>query len=172
MKIIIVDDRQENLYMLETLLTAQGYEISTASNGQEALEKLKSECFDMIVADILMPVMDGFQLCRLCTEDAQLKQVPFVFYTATYVDEKDEAFAYEIGADRFIRKPAEPDVFVKIIQEVIDNAARDNLEPKTCVERKEEDTFKIYSERLVQKLEKKCWTWKKNSPCEKKQSSH
>ena len=168
MKIIIVDDRQENLYMLETLLTAQGYEISTASNGQEAFEKLKSDSFGMIISDILMPVMDGFQLCRLCTEDAQLKQVPFVFYTATYVDEKDEAFAYGIGADRFIRKPAEPDVFVKIIQEVIDNAAKDNLEPKACVERKEEDTFKIYSERLVRKLEKKMLDLEKELSMRKK----
>ena len=63
-KILIVDDNTQILSMLQTLLSDQGYGVMTATNGAEALEKARSECPDMIISDILMPVMDGFQLCR------------------------------------------------------------------------------------------------------------
>ena len=154
-KILIVDDNEKNLYMLQTLLTAKGHEAVTASNGQDALEKLGSESFGMIISDILMPVMDGFQLCRHCKGDEALQGIPFVFYTATYVDEKDEAFAYEIGVDRFIRKPVEPHVFIKIIEEVIEGFTQGKVEPRKPVKRADEEAYKLYSERLVRKLEKK-----------------
>jgi len=68
------------------------------------------------ISDILMLVMDGFQLCRGCKGDEKLKDIPFVFYTATYKDEKDEELASKLGADKFIRKPVEPDEFIKMIQ--------------------------------------------------------
>jgi PAS domain S-box-containing protein len=155
MKILIVDDKPENRYLLETLLNGKGYKATSAANGEEALEKLRSECVDLIISDILMPVMDGFQLCRACKGDPALKEIPFVFYTATYVDDKDEAFAYDLGADRFIRKPVEPDAFISMIQEVIQGVEAGGVAPRKPVKRDEQETFKRYSERLVQKLEKK-----------------
>ena len=66
MKILIVDDLEENIYLLETLLKGNSYEVVTAKDGVDALCRLKEESIDMIVSDILMPRMDGFQLCREC----------------------------------------------------------------------------------------------------------
>ena len=155
MRILIVDDKEENLYLLETILKSEGYEVVLAGNGSEALEKLYSERFNMIISDILMPVMDGYKLCREVKKDEKLKDIPFVFYTATYTDEDDEIFALKLGAYKFIRKPAEPGEFIKIIQNVIKDVEMSKKEAKKPVLEEEEGIFKLYSERLVGKLEKK-----------------
>jgi len=154
MKILIVDDKEEDLYLLEALLKGKGYEVVSAINGAEALEKLRAEGFDMIIADILMPVMDGFRLCREVKRNEELKDIPFVFYTATYTDRKDEELALETGADKFIRKPIEPDKFIKIVQGVIEDVEKGKIKPKKPV-LEEKEIFKLYSERLVKKMEKK-----------------
>ncbi|HEY6010006.1 MAG TPA: response regulator, partial [Nitrospirota bacterium] len=82
-RILIADDIAENRYLLETLLKGNGYEVVTAENGAAALELARKSPPDLIVTDILMPVMDGFALCRQWKSDERLKQIPFVFYTAT-----------------------------------------------------------------------------------------
>ncbi|MCF8105306.1 MAG: PAS domain S-box protein [Desulfohalobiaceae bacterium] len=155
MKALIVDDKLENLYLLQTMFQAKGYETVTAANGQEALDKLQAEPFDLIIADILMPVMDGFQLCKHCKGNEALRNIPFIFYTATYVDDKDETFALKLGADRFLRKPMQPNDFLKAVQAVMEEAEARGLEPGQPAQRAEEETYKLYSQRLVQKLEKK-----------------
>ncbi|MFO7558211.1 MAG: PAS domain S-box protein [Desulfobacterales bacterium] len=155
MKVLIVDDNKENRILMEALLKGDGHNTILSSNGAEAIEKLRSEQVDMIISDIFMPVMDGFQLCRICKGNETLKKILFVFYTATYVDDEDETFAYSVGADRFLRKPLEPDAFLKVIRELVQEAGAGKIEPREPVEREEKETFKLYSERLVKKLEKK-----------------
>ncbi len=154
MKILIVDDDLTNLYLLESLLKGKGYEVLSARDGKEALEKLKSEEVSLIISDILMPVMDGFMLCRECKSNKELRKIPFVFYTATYTDEKDEELALSMGADRFIRKPIEIEDFLMEIKKVLKEAVKGGIEVREK-EEKEEDIFKLYSDRLVKKLEKK-----------------
>jgi putative nucleotidyltransferase with HDIG domain len=155
MKILIVDDKEEDRYLLETMLKGSDYEVVSAANGAEALEKLHAIDCDMIISDILMPVMDGFQLCKECKRDEGLKDIPFIFYTATYTDEKDEELALKVGVDRFIRKPVEPDEFIKIIQGVIRDVEEGKIGWKRPTLAEEEEVFKLYSERLVKKLEEK-----------------
>ncbi len=155
MKILIVDDMEENLYLLETLLKGSGYEVVTAKDGVEALSRLKEESIDMIVSDILMPKMDGFQLCRECKKDNSLKNIPFIFYTATYTEKKDEEFALSLGAEKFILKPQEPQAFLKILEEVIEEHKKGApIAPKEPT--KEEEIYLTeYNKRVVKKLEKK-----------------
>ncbi|GAH77312.1 unnamed protein product, partial [marine sediment metagenome] len=104
--------------------------VETAANGMEALEKLHTEGFDMIVSDILMPVMDGFQLCKECKEDEKLKDIPFVFFTAEYIEEGDENLALRPGVDKFIRKPIEADEFPKLIQGVFRGVEEGKIDQK------------------------------------------
>jgi len=155
-KILIVDDNKEGLYLLESLLEGFGHEVVTAANGVEALEKLHHNSIHMVISDILMPMMDGFQLCRAMREDEQMKDVLFVFYTATYTEAKDEKLALKLGADKFIRKPMEPDELVKIISDLIRNTEKGEVKPREqIVAEEEKEIFKLYSTRLVSKLEKK-----------------
>lgn len=154
-KILIVDDREEDRYLLEILLKGSGYQVVSAFNGLEALEKLRENGFDLIISDVLMPKMDGFQLCRECKADETLKNIPFIFYSATYTDIKDQEFALDLGAEKYIIKPLEPDMLLKIIDQVIeDHKEKKFVTPKEpAVE--EEVFLKQYSERLINRLEQK-----------------
>jgi len=158
MKILIVDDNKDDIRILEIMLKGSSYNAVSATNGIEALGKLRADGFDIIVSDILMPGIDGFQLCRECKEDEELKDIPFVFYTATYTDGKNEAFALSLGGDRFVRKPMEPDEFMEMIQGVVRDAGRDKIAKKKPLLEEEKEVFKLYSERLVAKLEQKILT--------------
>jgi CheY-like chemotaxis protein len=153
-RVIVVDDLKENRYLLQKLLEGHNYTVETAKDGVEALEIARKKPPDMIITDTLMPKMDGFQLCRELKRDETLKDVPVLFYSATYTDEKSRKLALDIGAVEYIIKPQEPDVFVKIINEIWDkyNEGEIKLTEKPL---EEKVYMKMYNERLIQKLEKK-----------------
>lgn len=154
-KVLIVDDIAENLYLLQTLLTACGYEVFSATNGQEALDSARKTAPDLIISDILMPVMDGYTLCRHWKQDPDLKLIPFVFYSATYTDANDQQFAQNLGADQFIAKPVEPDSFLAIIGEVIRKHQSKGLSTRSSNLPTETAYLKEYNQALIGKLEDK-----------------
>lgn len=155
MKALVVDDNTENISLLETLLKAHGYEVATAADGLEALEQLKQEPVDLIISDILMPKMDGYQLCREVKCNEALQDIPFVFYTATYTTEKDKAFALSLGACRFVIKPTDPADFIAIIQDVVVNKVEQlNGSGEVTIE-EETGYLREHQQRLIKKLEDK-----------------
>lgn len=155
MKILIVDDDKQGIYLIETLLKKNGYETVSAENGLEALRMLKQGIYDIIISDILMPKMDGFQLCRKCKTDDKLKTIPFIFYTATYTDKKDEEFALSLGAQRFIVKPQESGKFLEILNSVIEEQSKKRGVAPIVPNKQEAVYLKEYNERLIRKLENK-----------------
>ena len=152
-RVLIVDDIKENLYLLESLLKGYGYATVTANNGAEALGLGLKEPPDLIIADILMPVMDGYTLCREWKKDDTLKNIPFIFYTATYTHPKDGEFALSLGADRFIIKPQEPEDFMNTIEQVLSEFRNGKIQGSLIPESSEVSMLKEYNETLIRKME-------------------
>jgi PAS domain S-box-containing protein/putative nucleotidyltransferase with HDIG domain len=153
--ILIVDDHEQNRYLLRVMLTASGYEVLEAANGAEALELARRTQPDLIISDILMPQMDGFALCRECKRDERLRDTPIVFYTATYTDPRDEALAMQLGAARFIVKPIDNEVLIAIVNEVLRGGTTEQLAAPQPPLEEDMAFYRLYNEALIRKLEDK-----------------
>lgn len=153
MRTLAIDDNESSLYMLEWMLRGNGHEVVTATNGEEALQELKKGNIDLIISDILMPVMDGFTLCRIVKSSDIYKGIPFIVYTATYTGPQDEELALKMGADGFIIKPCEPEEMIHKIELILTKRITDS--PDQVEVKSEEEVLTLYNERLVRKLEQK-----------------
>ncbi len=120
MKILIAEDDDNSRVLLEVLLQNIGIEVVSFNNGKDALQYLESESVNAIISDILMPEMDGFDFCRAVKQSATHKEIPFIFYTATYTAAEDEQFARSLGANHFAVKPLPPEDFLEMLALVID----------------------------------------------------
>lgn len=154
-QVLVVDDKSENRYYLEVLLSSAGFGVVTARHGAEALVLARRTQPDLVISDLLMPVMDGYTLLRNWKADARLKLVPFIVYTATYTDAEDERLAYDLGADAFILKPAEPDEFLDRVAEVLARTGDPHPAAADAQTDDYEQVLRNYSQTLIRKLEEK-----------------
>lgn len=155
-KALLVDDKAENLSYLSALLRTHGFGIETAPHGAEALAKARLSLPDIVISDLLMPVMDGYTLLRQWRSDTHLTQIPFIIYTATYTEPSDEQLALNLGADAFILKPAEPGAFLVKIRELLAGMTRRTPMRSNRQADSEVTLLKEYSQTLIHKLEEKC----------------
>jgi len=105
-KILIVDDEERNLKLLGVILSSYGYAFETAKNGIEALEKAQSYNPDLILLDIMMPEMDGYETCRRLKENPETQRIPVVMVTAL-ADREAKIKGLEAGANDFLTKPVD-----------------------------------------------------------------
>jgi two-component system, OmpR family, alkaline phosphatase synthesis response regulator PhoP len=117
-KILIVDDEQDILELIRHTLNKEGFEVHVAVNGQQAIEKAKKLLPDLILMDVMMPVMDGMEACRLIKDDASIKDIPIVFLTARS-EEFAELAGFEAGADDYIAKPIRSRVLLSRIKAIL-----------------------------------------------------
>lgn len=162
MRILLVDDDETNLKLLQILFEGAGHAVVLAENGEVALRVAREALPDLVVSDILMPVMDGYALCREWIHDPALKDRPLIFYTATYLTEEDEAFALSLGAAAFLRKPMEQEQLVAAAEQAGQRAAS-TPRPSADLPPLEEGPFlKAYNQRLVHKLSQRTETLAQN----------
>ena len=153
--ILIVDDTFENLYLLRVILEKAGFNVIEACDGVEGLKKLhKNGDVDLIISDILMPIMDGYLFCQACKKEVLFKKIPFVFYTSNYTEQLDEDFALKLGAAKFLRKSIEHDELLFILNDIL-KTVRTKIKYVSKVRISEDEVLKLYSERLINKLEQK-----------------
>ena len=118
-KILVVDDDELVLIALEALLSPSGYEVTTAINGDDALEKLNKKKFDLMILDILMPGMNGFELCEKVRALDEYKGVPIIMLTAKSGSE-DKKRGMEMGANLFLPKPIAPQHLIDLIKKSLE----------------------------------------------------
>jgi CheY-like chemotaxis protein len=116
--ILVVDDDELVRVALNELLRPEGYEVHLAAGGAEALEKLDQNGYDLLMLDIIMPEMDGFELCRKIREREDYRDTPIVFLTAKSRDE-DRDKGIEAGANLFLSKPISPEKLLQIVSDTI-----------------------------------------------------
>lgn len=113
-KILVVDDEQDLVETIRLKLSSEGYKVESANTGVEALEKAKQTKPDLILLDIMMPELNGYQVCKKIKEDDSLKNIPVVMLTAK-AQESDKFWGLETGADDYITKPFEFSNLLKTI---------------------------------------------------------
>jgi adenylate cyclase len=117
-RILIADDQPMNVDILQTRLAVHGYEILTAADGEEALGMARAQLPDLILLDIMMPKMDGLEVCRLLKGDAALPFMPIIMVTAM-ADTKDIVTGLEVGADEYLTKPVDQAALVARVKSML-----------------------------------------------------
>ena len=117
-RILVVDDDEMVLIALNELLSAEDYVVHTVFSAKEALERLDQGVYDLLLLDIIMPEMDGFELCRRIRERKNYEDKPIVLLTAKSREE-DRVKGMEAGANLFLSKPISPDKLLGIIADTI-----------------------------------------------------
>jgi putative two-component system response regulator len=124
--ILFVDDQHLNIELLEAYLTPQGYEIVTAANGKEALEKLSENKIDLILLDVIMPGMDGFEVTRRIRQDDKHRLLPIILVTALHETE-DRIKGIEAGCNDFISKPVDKVELLAMVRSLLKVKAYNDL---------------------------------------------
>lgn len=117
-KILVVDDETELVKAIQIRLEQADYQVIAAYDGQEGLDKVRSEKPDLIVLDLMLPKMDGYKVCRMLKFDEKYKNIPIIMLTAR-AQESDEKLGYETGADAYLTKPFESTVLLGKIKELL-----------------------------------------------------
>jgi len=126
-KILVVDDEIYIVHILDFSLGMEGYEVLTALDGEQALEKARSESPDLIVLDIMMPKLDGYETCKLLKADEATRDIPVILLSAKGRN-VDQKVGFEVGADDYITKPFSPRKLVERINSILGQSESHRME--------------------------------------------
>ncbi len=129
-KILVVDDEIYIVHILDFSLGMEGYEVVTALDGEQALEKRKVEKPDLIVLDIMMPKLDGYEVCKAIKSDPETRQIPVILLSAKGRN-VDQKMGFDVGADDYITKPFSPRKLVERINQLLGQAVTERQTPSS-----------------------------------------
>src|SRR5689334_18724154 len=110
--ILIVDDNQENIFSLKSLLTLHHFEVDAASSGEEALKKILQRAYSLVILDVQMPEMDGFEVAEAISGYSKSRDIPIIFLSAVNTHKKFITRGYASGAMDYVTKPFDPDILL------------------------------------------------------------
>ncbi len=117
-RVLVVDDEPELVELVQMRLEANGYDVVTASDGPEGLEKARTMHPDLMILDLMLPQLNGYEVCTVLKQDTRFKRIPIVMFTAK-TQAKDEQTARDCGADAYLRKPFRPEEMLATIQTLL-----------------------------------------------------
>ncbi|HSJ86056.1 MAG TPA: response regulator [Anaerolineales bacterium] len=148
--LLLVEDDPDILRLLSTTLKFRGHRVITACNGKEGLDAIRQERPAIVIADIMMPKLDGFGLVHRLRINPETRTIPVIFITATFLSPEDKEFALDIGVTRFIQKPLDMDKFLETLDKLLKQGDAATLEPL-----EEFSFYEGYRTRLETKLAQK-----------------
>jgi signal transduction histidine kinase len=147
--IVIADDQATNREFLATLLRYVGHQTVEATNGDEALRIIRAEQPDLLISDIVMPSMDGFELVRNLRADAQFASTRVIFCTATYLEDRARDLARACGVEHILLKPMEPQKVLMVVNEALGSQVQVSIAPSAAFERQH---LNLVNDKLVEKV--------------------
>ncbi len=129
-KILVVDDERHIVRLVQVNLQKDGYDVSTASNGREAIEQAQENRPDLIVMDVMMPEMDGFEALKHLKEDPKTEDIPVIMLTAKAQD-ADVFRGWQSGADLYLTKPFNPTELLSFVKRIFDSQASEEAKAGT-----------------------------------------
>ena len=129
-RILVVDDEIYIVHILDFSLGMEGYEVITALDGEAALEKLKTERPDLIVLDIMMPKLDGYEVCKVIKANPDTAHIPVILLSAKGRN-VDQKMGFDVGADDYITKPFSPRKLVERINQLLGQAVSEKPTPNS-----------------------------------------
>ncbi len=126
-KILVVDDEIYIVHILDFSLGMEGYQVLTALDGEQALEKARAEKPDLIVLDIMMPKLDGYETCKALKSDPATREIPVILLSAKGRN-VDQKVGFEVGADDYITKPFSPRKLVERINAILGQSTNQRMQ--------------------------------------------
>jgi phosphate regulon transcriptional regulator PhoB len=117
-KILVVDDEKDILELVSYNLHKEGFQISTSHDGEDALQKIRSDRYNLLILDLMLPGIQGMDLCRILKADNETASIPIIMLTAKS-EELDKVLGLEIGADDYITKPFSPRELIARVKAVL-----------------------------------------------------
>jgi len=129
-RILVVDDEIYIVHLLDFSLGMEGYEVITALDGEQALENLKTEKPDLIVLDIMMPKLDGYEVCKAIKSSPETRHIPVILLSAKGRN-VDQKLGFDVGADDYITKPFSPRKLVERINQLLGQTVTERQTPSS-----------------------------------------
>ena len=117
--ILIIEDDPDVRESVSSLLSGSGCALLTAANGPEGLAKAQKERPDLILTDLMLPQLNGYEICTMLKQDVRYQRIPIIVWSATKLEDKDAEVAKECGADVFLLKTLDPKQLLQTIQDLI-----------------------------------------------------
>ncbi len=153
LRALVAENNTDSRKLMVQTLEESGFEVQSCVDGAEALAEIHSSPPDLIISDIPMPGLDGFELCFQVKQDSALGGIPFIFCTASHTKIADRKLAATLGVDRFLLKPIEPGNFIAILRDMLNEQS---LKTRATQPNIDSATFeRLHSELVTHKLERK-----------------